>query len=242
TTVDSILDAIRHEKLSVVGILATDERDVLFLAREVKRAAPNVQLFLFGTHALYLHPAYVPYLRGALVASSYALTLANQPEIKGTSDPLHREPFPSMSAEGVFYAMRALKSVPVPKPYAEYSLPYCRQGVETNCVPVAPVSISVIGEDGYWTLPTPAKESHQTADAKTSPDQAPQYIEVNVDHVPQPTEVNVPPLPGVPLRFGIGALLVLVIVAGHLYLMLRIRRVMNDPAADKSFLEWPVVR
>ena len=86
-TVDSILDAIRHEKISAVGIVATDDRDVLFLAREVKRASPDVQLFLFGAHDLYLHPDFVPYLRGALVASSYALMLANQPEIPGTELP-----------------------------------------------------------------------------------------------------------------------------------------------------------
>ena len=108
STVDSILDTIRHEKISAVGIIATDDRDVLFLAREVKRAAPDVQLFLFGTHGLYLHPDYLPYLRGALVASSYALTLANQPEIKDAYDALHRQPFPSMAAEGVFYATRTL--------------------------------------------------------------------------------------------------------------------------------------
>src|SRR5262249_57257243 len=107
-TVDSIFDTIRHEKHSAVGIIATDDRAVLFLAREVKRAAPDVQLFLFGTHGLYLHPDYLPYLRGALVASSYALTLANQPEITNAYDALHRQPFPSMSAEGVFYATRAL--------------------------------------------------------------------------------------------------------------------------------------
>ncbi len=70
-----------------------------------------MQLFLFGAHDLYLHPDYVPYLRGALVASSYALTLANQPEIPGTFDALHRQPFPSMSAEGIFYAARALVSL-----------------------------------------------------------------------------------------------------------------------------------
>ena len=70
STVESILDAIRHEKLSAVGIVATDDRDALFLAREVKRSTPDAQLFLFGTQALYLHPEYVPYLRGALVASS----------------------------------------------------------------------------------------------------------------------------------------------------------------------------
>ena len=52
STVDTILDAIRHERLSAVGIQATDDRDVLFLAREVRRAAPDVQLFFLGAHAL----------------------------------------------------------------------------------------------------------------------------------------------------------------------------------------------
>ena len=59
-TVDSILDAIRHEKRRAVGIFATDDRDALFLAREVKRSSPDVQLFLFGTHALFLHADYMP--------------------------------------------------------------------------------------------------------------------------------------------------------------------------------------
>jgi hypothetical protein len=156
-TVDSILDAIRHEKISAVGIVATDDRDVLFLAREVKRASPDVQLLLFGTHDLYLHPDFVPYLRGTLVASSYGLTLANQPEIPGTEipqtfDPEHRQPFPSMAAEGLFYAADALVSLPETAGADEDSVPYCRDLHAKNCVPVAPASINVIGEDGYWTL------------------------------------------------------------------------------------------
>ena len=47
-TLDSILDNIRHEDVSAVGIVATDSRDVLFLAREVKKHAPDVQLFFAG--------------------------------------------------------------------------------------------------------------------------------------------------------------------------------------------------
>ena len=157
TTVDSILDAIRHEKISAVGIVATDDRDVLFLAREVKRASPDVQLFLFGAHNLYLHPDFVPYLRGALVASSYALMLANQPEIPGTElpgtfDHLHRQPFPSQVVEGVLYAAHALVSLPETAGTDEASVPYCSNAAARNCVPVAPASINVIGEDGYWTL------------------------------------------------------------------------------------------
>src|SRR5690606_35640573 len=143
----------RHERITAVGILATDDRDVLFLAREVKRAAPDVQLFLFGTHNLYLHPDFVPYLRGAIAASSYALALANQPEIPGTGAALHRQPFPSASAEGVFYATRALLSLDsTASSTGEVSVPYCAAHRAENCVPISPASINVVGEDGYWTL------------------------------------------------------------------------------------------
>ncbi len=220
-TVDSILDVIRHEKISAVGIFATDDRDVLFLAREVKRASPDVQLFLFGTHGLYLHPDYLPYLRGALVASSYTLNLANQPEIPGTFDPLRRQPFPSMSAEGVFYAARALVSLSDAGEAAEASLGYCGTPAVTPCVPIAPVSINVIGEDGYWTLPTVKPERIAN---------------------PAPVDLNVAQLPPLPLRFRIGAVLVLVIVAVHLWVMLRIKRVFDNPDGDGSFFEWPLVR
>jgi hypothetical protein len=235
-TVDSMLDAIRHEKISAVGIFATDDRDVLFLAREVKRASPDVQLFLFGTHALYLHPDYVPYLRGALVASSYALTLANQPEIPGTFDALHRQPFPSMSAEGVFYAARALVSLGDANASDAAPLPYCPSPGANNCVPIAPASINVVGEDGYWTLADASNIRKRPVDREGA------GTDVAPDAIPAPTDLNVAPLPPIPLQFSIGAVLVLVIVAAHLWVMLRIKRAFDDPAADRSFLEWPLVR
>ena len=231
STVDSILDAIRHEKLSAVGILATDDRDVLFLSREVKRASPDVQLFLFGTHGLYLHPDYVPYLRGALVASSYALTLANQPEVAKSSDPQHRQPFPSMVAEGIFYATRALLSLtPDAHGNQSHALDYCHDGATdiTNCVPAAPVSINVIGEDGYWTI--------------TAATPTPVYGPVDPDQVAPPSKLNVAELPRLPLQFAIGALLVLAIVAIHLVVLYRIKRALTKGTEDQAFLELPFVR
>src|SRR5262249_39348604 len=80
-TISNLLDNIRHEGITAVGIIATDSRDVLFLAREVKKAAPDVQLFLAGSYLLYLHPDYIPYPRGALAVSPYPLALASQRRI-----------------------------------------------------------------------------------------------------------------------------------------------------------------
>jgi hypothetical protein len=71
TTVDSILDVIRHEKISAVGILATDDRDVLFLAREVKRSSPDVQLFLSAA-CVVSAIGNEPTCGAPLVAASYA--------------------------------------------------------------------------------------------------------------------------------------------------------------------------
>jgi hypothetical protein len=153
STVEAILDAIRHEKLSAVGIIATDNRDALFLAREVKRSTPDAQLFLFGTHALYLHPDYVPYLRGALVASSYSLALANQPETEAWWPGNIREPFQSLSSEGVFNATHALLTVKkddAVKDDDAVHLDYCAPQalVGDPCIRVPQATINVIGEDG----------------------------------------------------------------------------------------------
>jgi len=248
STVDSILDAIRHENMSAVGILATDDRDVLFLAREVKRAAPDVQLFLFGTHSLYLHPDYVAYLRGAVVASSYALTLANQPEIvaDGLNEPerdarQERRAFPSMPAEGVFYATRTLVSLSEDgSDWAQ--LPYCRSRNDKPCVPIAPLSINVVGEDGYWTLPDPSvpHESGVAEAADTTVARA--EGTTNDNAIPPPAALRVAPLPPVPLQFLIPAIVVLVIVAVHLWVLLEIKRVCDGARANRSFLELPLVR
>ena len=172
-TVDSILDAIRHEKRTAVGIIATDDRDSLFLAREVKRTSPDVQLFLFGAHSLYLHSDYVPYLRGTLVASSYSLSLANQPEVDDfpLKSPNHnaadesstgsfREPFQSMSAEGIFHATRTLvaasRDATARKSFVPASL-HCAFATKW-CVPCSSIG-RVISEDGCG-LPTHPAQFH----------------------------------------------------------------------------------
>src|SRR5262249_15595084 len=112
---------------------------------------------------------------------------------------------------------------------------YCSGGVGSACVPVAPASINIIGEDGYWTLPDVSETVEVEAlDASPSTNRA--------DALPAPAAPNVAALPGLPLRFGIGALLVLAIVGIHLWVMPAIRRALDSRAADQSLLEVPFVR
>jgi hypothetical protein len=166
-TVDNILDNIRHEDLDVVGIVATDARDVLFLAREVRKAAPDAQLFFVGSYLLYLQPEYLPYTRGALVASPYPLALGSQRTNGGGTD---RDAFPSFIAAGVFNAtsiqLQATRQL----------VDYCDPAVNSAearpgpCKP--PVWVTVIGNDGYWPLTYESGNAafvHEASDAAPSP-------------------------------------------------------------------------
>jgi hypothetical protein len=146
-TLDSILDNIRHEDVSAVGIVATDSRDVLFLAREVKKHAPDVQLFFAGGYLLYLHPEYIAYTRGAIVAAPYPLSLNVQRGIDGEAG---RQPFAGMIAAGIFNA--TLIQLGFNDALIDYCDPGERPGAGqiVECTPRA--WVSVIGDDGYWPL------------------------------------------------------------------------------------------
>jgi hypothetical protein len=150
-TMSNLLDTIHHDDITAVGIIATDSRDVLFLAREVKKAAPDVQLFMTGAYALYLHPDYIPYTRGAIVATPYPLALAEQRRLS-TSRIVEREPFPSMIAAGIFNA--TLLQLGRPGGLVDYCDPAAFTTAAsrgpTACRP--PVWATVIGDDGYWPL------------------------------------------------------------------------------------------
>jgi hypothetical protein len=159
-TIANTLDHMLHERISAVGIIATDARDTLFLAREVKKAIPDVQLFFPNSYLLYLHPEYIPYMRGSIVASPYPLALANQRRMGDRWSPrlnqdAQRQPFPSMTFEGIFNAtLMQLQKAPALADYCHPDLNYTRpdSGPEStqDCAP--PVWVSVIGDDGYWPL------------------------------------------------------------------------------------------
>jgi hypothetical protein len=92
---ESVLSTLVREQILAVGILATDKRDFVFLAREVIRATPNVQLFTTEPHILFLHPEYRSFVRGTLVASSYSLYPRTQLAAAG-----RRRQFVTMAAQG----------------------------------------------------------------------------------------------------------------------------------------------
>jgi hypothetical protein len=104
TALDNILDSLERLGISAVGLYATDKRDHLFLAQEISRRVPSVQLFALEGNLVYLHPDYRSYVRGTLVVGSYPLFFLAQPN---RPDSQQFQQFPSMAAEGVYNALLA---------------------------------------------------------------------------------------------------------------------------------------
>ena len=102
-----IFATLSRLRIQYVGIVATDVRDKLFLARQIALNCPGVTLFTLDSDLLLTHPKYIPFLRGTLVASTYPLYNRNQ---VWTPDGTPKEffQFPSGPAEGVFNATLVL--------------------------------------------------------------------------------------------------------------------------------------
>ena len=68
-----ILETIAMEDYRYVGIVASDTRDVIFLAGLIREYCPDVQLFAPAGDLLLGHPTYASQLRGMIIGSPYPL-------------------------------------------------------------------------------------------------------------------------------------------------------------------------
>ncbi len=96
--VGEIMKKIRKTGAKVVGIVATDIRDQLFLVNEIKRIMPNIIVFTYEVDVLLAHPFYKKATKGMLVASS------NRLENTGRAGKGIARFFSSDRAQGVFSA------------------------------------------------------------------------------------------------------------------------------------------
>jgi hypothetical protein len=238
--VNSILDDLRHRGITAVGILATDDRDVLFLSREVKRAMPGVQLFFFGSDLLYLHPEYAPYMRGALVASTYPQNPADQRELVADETPeglMRRATFSSMTSQGVYNAtLRQLgtgrHALPWQRtpPLLDYCDPEPAATPNGWCQP--PVWISVLGDDAYWPI------SHETPADPARDASASRSALMRIDGVASPRH-----LPRMPAPTMFVALLLLLVCGGHAGALFMVgRKLRQTPHDYRRLMALPVVR
>ncbi|HEU5218585.1 MAG TPA: hypothetical protein VFU23_07990, partial [Gemmatimonadales bacterium] len=104
--VSQILRTLDQHDVRLVAILATDVRDKLFLAGEIKKELRGVQLVTSESNVLYLRPDRYRSLHGMIVLSTYPLILENQQWTRNDStDGGPVMPFANEGAEGVYNAV-----------------------------------------------------------------------------------------------------------------------------------------
>ncbi|HEX3553686.1 MAG TPA: hypothetical protein VIA62_10720 [Thermoanaerobaculia bacterium] len=118
---ENLLQAVSREGIRYVGIVATDVRDKLFLAEEVRARVPDAVLFTFDNDLLYAHSQYVQILDGMLVFSSAPLITEGAPWVPASltrAGSRMRRQFTSELQQGLYEAVRHLLGQPVVRPRA----------------------------------------------------------------------------------------------------------------------------
>jgi hypothetical protein len=104
----TLLESLEEEHVKYIGIAATDVRDRLFLAQQVRHHLPNSVLFTTSADLLYAHPDVSIDLRGTQLVTSYPLFEPNQ--VWSSLDEEHRSRFlfGADTAQGVYNAALVL--------------------------------------------------------------------------------------------------------------------------------------
>ncbi|HEY7424537.1 MAG TPA: hypothetical protein VH682_09940 [Gemmataceae bacterium] len=142
-----LLSIISRHRKRYVGIIATDPRDQVFLARAVRQHCPGVQVFILDNDQMLTLPEYAYYLKGTILGSTYPLL----PENQFWTDPRKKDHlcFQNQAAQGYYNAILAHlveegKSSAV-NDMIEYGPPSLAKGPITFR---PPVWITMIGQNG----------------------------------------------------------------------------------------------
>lgn len=107
-TLANLLSTIAREQYSYVGIIATDVRDVTFLAQEVRKHCPATVLFTLNSDLLYAYPDVNSATHGMIVITPYPLFNLEQLWTYAYGGGRSRLQFSDQAAEGVYNATLAL--------------------------------------------------------------------------------------------------------------------------------------
>lgn len=152
---NEILRVISDHDIRAVVIQATDVRDKLVLAREIKRRQRSMQFFTFENHVLYLRPEYRQYLSGMYVISTYPLLLENQwwsPRFDAAysvADSMPRELLAFSSDAGVGGYNALLSLLDHPAAQVGYRYPFADEG---DRVRRPPLWLTVAGRDAAYPV------------------------------------------------------------------------------------------
>ncbi|HUI25030.1 MAG TPA: hypothetical protein VL403_03010 [Candidatus Kryptonia bacterium] len=142
------LSTISRERIKYVGLLATDVRDTLFLAQQIRTYCPDVRLFSIGSERLYTHPDYSQALEGMLVVSTYPLYGKTQLWTDHEGGRHQRLTFDNNGTEGVYNAALALLGKD--DWLVDYATPFHPAAPGTKRRPS--LWIAAVGHGGLWPL------------------------------------------------------------------------------------------
>jgi hypothetical protein len=150
----NLLSTLSQEHFDYVGVAASDVRDTIFLAREVREHSPSSVIFSLNADLLYAHPEANPNTRGMLVVTPYPLFTMNQVWTKPPDD-RPRLQFPDQNSEGVYNAMLLLISGD--RKLLEYGVPF--RGISDSQVSSTaerfqepPLWLTTVGRGGFWPV------------------------------------------------------------------------------------------
>lgn len=144
----NVIRTLRERDIRAVVIKATDVRDKLMLAREIRRSMRDVMLFTYENNALFLRPEYMQVLRGTMVLTTYPLVLDNQ--FWTTTGDYARDllTFPNDAAVGIYNATLALINPRIQR--MEFSPPDRRGDAEGRLRP--PVWVVTVGRGAFYPV------------------------------------------------------------------------------------------
>lgn len=253
----TIFSTLSHEELDFVGIFASDVRDKLFLAKEIKRYLPDVQLFTTESHALFAHPRFRDELDGMIVVSTYPLYATNQIWSFPFFGRTQRTHFPSEAAQGAFNATTTLlveqvRACGEPSEITHYGLmtpleygaPFALESGKDR-LRRPPVWISVVGRGVAWPvafepeprgepLPTPASRRPSRC-ASTIPCASP--TPTPLPYVYEWEQQTDPPRPTLEIHRPFSWYLGLLLVSGGVFLAWSHFRLTERPT-DRVETSW----
>ncbi len=147
---DAILSTISRRDVRVVGIVATDVNDVMFLARQVRQYAPDVQIFSIDNYLLYASPDFFRYTDGMLCVSTYPLFPNSQYWLGFSRKTADLLPFASNAAEGTYNAATILLNEMFKAEGTLGQLRDYRTPFKSSDKP--PLWLTMVGRGGLWPV------------------------------------------------------------------------------------------
>jgi hypothetical protein len=205
----AILTTINDARVSYVGVVATDTRDVIYLNRWLRKECPRVRVFTTEPSVALLQPDDAYQLRGMLVASTYPLTQLAESRAQGRPGGRQLIPFPTQASQGYYNAI--LAQFRAPELLIGYRVPPVQDpNIRTRDRP--PIWISVVGANGSL-VPV-----HCYTEYKVSDDTTVRVAPIHADQLfddPACTcndQVLIPSVPGSVLLGSLASVLVLGLV------------------------------